>query len=148
MKRLAFSLLSIWVVASIIFSTRRQSDRQELGQSKLAKLTLSTTQPISVRPVAIAAPPESPTYVGRDACKECHQDNHAWHGKHGHHKTSPRRTTLKSLNYSKGGPTIRVNPMERLPIMQTNKGSMRNCRKSLGIVLSGYSILLVQRTVL
>ncbi|MGC6550942.1 MAG: hypothetical protein ACON5D_16425, partial [Rubripirellula sp.] len=87
MKRLAFSLLSIWVVASIIFSTRWQTDRQELGQSKLAKLKLSISQPISVRPIAIAAPSESPTYVVRDACKECHQDNHAWHGDHGHHKT-------------------------------------------------------------
>ena len=96
MRRLTLSIVILWCVTSAAVSWWLEAT--ELSNPALAQVAPSSSldsdgepdRPIIGASVPSATPSRQSaeaTYVGRDACRECHTENHTWHGEHGHHKT-------------------------------------------------------------
>jgi len=96
LRRLTLSIVILWCVTSAAVSWWLEAT--ELSNPALAQVAPSSSldsdgepdRPIIGASVPSATPSRQSaeaTYVGRDACRECHTENHTWHGEHGHHKT-------------------------------------------------------------
>ena len=87
MKQITLSVTLLWFASGLLFNlwqedgNRRKAsaDDAQLG-SEIKTSDLRTTKTGTTQNA-------DASFVGRNTCKECHAENHAWHGKHGHHTT-------------------------------------------------------------
>ena len=79
----AFAIVVLIVIGSMVASRPRGSEELSTAWRK------SVSQPPAIQfgQESSAKPVTQPTYVGRQACLECHPDNHRLHGLHGHATT-------------------------------------------------------------
>lgn len=80
----AFLLTMIVVAAGLLTGISVSDKSSQADQS----LQVTHDQPkLAADANAAAANYGEPTYVGRDACRECHPTNYQLHARHGHHST-------------------------------------------------------------
>ena len=96
MRRLALTIVILWCVTSATVSwlleprvTSNHAIAQVASSSVLSGDMNGNSQLSEPSDTSESSSNGSPqaTHVGRDVCRECHTDNHAWHTDHGHHKT-------------------------------------------------------------
>jgi len=82
LKRLAILALLFWLITTAVLNAL-QTPRNPSEDDAITPITdVARSSGRQEEPNASPA-----TFVGRDACKECHAENHSLHTLHGHHKT-------------------------------------------------------------
>ncbi|MCA9137027.1 MAG: hypothetical protein KDB00_09715 [Planctomycetales bacterium] len=79
----AAAIVVLIVIGSVVASGPRESGDAPTTQRQSVSPPLVT----QLAQVSVAEPAAQPTFVGRQACLECHPDNYRMHGHHGHATT-------------------------------------------------------------
>ena len=132
MKQITLSVTLLWFASGLLFNlwqedgNRRKAsaDDAQLG-SEIKTSDLRTTKTGTTQNA-------DASFVGRNTCKECHAENHAWHGKHGHHTTFAKTDDPTIVKMFDGKSYDSGSRMAPSPTTRTKKGFLQDYLIDLG----------------